>query len=90
MNPEINPTYLEMVNYYDTVVIPARRRKAKDKTKVEVAVQVVERWILARLRNRQFFNLKQLNDAIAGLLIELNSRPFQKLPGCRKQLFEST
>jgi transposase len=87
--PDINPTYLDMANYYDTVVIPARRRKAKDKAKVEVAVQLVERWILARLRNRQFFSLKQLNDAIAELLVELNSKPFQKLPGCRKELFES-
>jgi transposase len=87
--PDINPTYLNMANYYDTVVIPARRRKAKDKAKVEVAVQVVERWILARLRNRQFFSLKQLNDVIGELLLELNSRPFQKLPGCRKDLFES-
>ena len=87
--PDINPTYLDMANYYDTVVIPARRRKAKDKAKVEVAVQVVERWILARLRNRQFFSLKQLNDVIGELLVELNSRPFQKLSGCRKQLFET-
>ena len=87
--PDINPTYLDMANYYDTVVIPARKRKAKDKAKVEVAVQVVERWILARLRNRQFFSLKQLNDVIGELLVELNSKPFQKLPGCRKQLFEA-
>ena len=87
--PNINPTYLDMANYYDTVVIPARVRKAKDKAKVEVAVQVVERWILARLRNRQFFNLRQLNETIAELLIKLNNRAFQKLPGCRKQLFES-
>jgi len=87
--PDINPTYLDMANYYDTVVIPARTRKAKDKAKVEVAVQVVERWILARLRNRQFFSLKQLNEAIAQLLVELNSRAFKKLPGCRKQLFET-
>jgi transposase len=78
-----------MANYYDTVVIPARVRKAKDKAKVEVAVQVVERWILARLRNRQFFSLRQLNETIAKLLVELNNRVFQKLPGCRKQLFES-
>jgi transposase len=87
--PDINPTYLDMANYYDTVVIPARKRKAKDKAKVEVAVQVVERWILARLRNRQFFSLKQLNDVIGELLVELNSKSFQKLSGCRKQLFES-
>jgi transposase len=64
-------------------------KKAKDKAKVEVAVQVVERWILARLRNQQFFSLSQLNEAIAKLLVELNSRPFQKLPGWRKQLFDT-
>jgi len=87
--PDINPTYLDMANHYGTAVIPARVRKAKDKAKVEVAVQVVERWILARLRNRQFFSLSQLNDAIAQLLAELNSRPFKKLPGCRKKLFDT-
>jgi transposase len=87
--PDINPTYLDMANHYGTAVIPARVKKAKDKAKVEVAVQVVERWILARLRNRQFFSLSQLNEAIAKLLVELNSKPFQKLPGCRKQLFDT-
>jgi transposase len=87
--PDINPTYLDMANHYGTAVIPARVKKAKDKAKVEVAVQVVERWILARLRNRQFFSLSQLNEAIAELLVDLNSKPFQKLPGCRKQLFDT-
>jgi transposase len=87
--PDINPTYLDMANYYDTVVIPGRIRKPKDKAKVEVAVQVVERWILARIRNRQFFSLSHLNETISKLLVELNNRSFQKLPGCRKQLFES-
>jgi len=87
--PDINPTYLDMANHYGTAVIPARVKKAKDKAKVEVAVQVVERWILARLRNRQFFSLSQLNEAIAELLGDLNSKPFQKLPGCRKQLFDT-
>ena len=87
--PDINPTYLDMANYYDTVVIPGRVRKAKDKAKVEVGVQVVERWILARLRNHQFFSLRQLNETIAELLIKLNNTAFQKLPGCRKQMFEA-
>ena len=88
-DPDINPTYLDMANHYGTAVIPARVRKPKDKAKVEVAVQVVQRWILARLRNRQFFSLTQLNDAIAELLVELNSRSFKKLPGCRKKLFDT-
>jgi transposase len=87
--PDINPTYLDMSNYYDTVIIPARSRKAKDKAKVEVGVQVVERWILARFRNRQFFSLRQLNETIVKLLIKLNNTAFQKLPGCRKRLFET-
>jgi len=87
--PEINPTYLDMANHYGTVVIPARVRRPKDKAKVEVAVQVVERWILARLRNRQFFSLRQLNQAIAELLEDLNNKPFQKLSGSRKSAFES-
>jgi len=87
--PDINPTYLDMANHYGTAVIPARVRKPKDKAKVEVAVQVVERWILARLRNRQFFSLTQLNKAIAELLVELNNKSFKKLPGCRKQLFNA-
>jgi transposase len=88
-DPDINPTYLDMANHYGTAVIPARVRKPKDKAKVEVAVQVVERWILARLRNRQFFSLHQLNQAIAKLLEDLNNKPFQKLPGSRKSAFES-
>ena len=87
--PDINPTYLDMANHYGTAVIPARVRKPKDKAKVEVAVQVVERWILARLRNRQFFSLTQLNTAIAELLVKLNNKSFKKLPGCRKQLFNA-
>jgi transposase len=87
--PDINPSYLDMANHYGTAVIPARVKKPKDKAKVEVAVQVVERWILARLRNRQFFSLHQFNQAIAKLLEDLNNKPFQKLPGSRKSAFES-
>jgi transposase len=87
--PNINPTYLDMANHYGTVVIPTRVRHPKDKAKVEVGVQIVERWILARLRDRQFFSLPQLNRAIAELLPQLNDKPFQKLPGSRKSMFES-
>jgi transposase len=87
--PNINPTYLDMANHYGTVVIPTRVRRPKDKAKVEVAVQIVERWILASLRDRQFFSLPQLNRAIAQLLPELNRKSFQKLPGSRKSMFES-
>jgi transposase len=64
-------------------VLPARPAHPRDKPKVEVGVQVVERWILARLRNRRFFSLAELNAAIAELLLDLNQRAFKKLPGCR-------
>jgi transposase len=61
-------------------VIPARAAKPRDKAKVEVGVQVVERWILARLRHHTFFALAEVNTAIAALLPALNIRPFKKLP----------
>jgi hypothetical protein len=60
-----------------------------EKPKVEVGVQVVERWILARLRNRRFFSLHELNAAIAELLTDLNARAFKKLPGCRASAFDA-
>ncbi|MBI3758818.1 MAG: IS21 family transposase [Deltaproteobacteria bacterium] len=85
--PKINRSYQEMASHYGTVVIPARPYKPKDKAKVEVGVQVVERWILARLRNRQFFSLGELNQAIRGLLTDLNERAFKKLPGSRASAF---
>jgi transposase len=86
--PDINTTYHEMAVHYGTAVIPARVRKPKDKAKAEVGVQVVERWILAVLRNREFFSLRELNDAISKLLERLNSRPFKKLKGTRLSCFE--
>ena len=64
-------------------------RKPQDKAKVEVAVQIVERWILARLRNHTFFSLAEANAAISELLIDLNNRPFKKLPGSRREAFEA-
>jgi len=86
--PEPNATYQELARHYGTAILPARPHKPKDKAKAEVGVQVVERWILARLRHRTFFSLAELNGAIAELLVALNERPFQKLPGSRRSLFE--
>ena len=86
--PELNRATLEFAQHYSTVILPARPRKPQDKAKVEVGVQVVERWILARLRHRQFFTLAELDAAVAELLTTLNHRPFQKLPGCRREAFE--
>lgn len=70
-------------------MLPARARRPRDKAKAEVALQVVERWILAALRNRTFFSLGELNREIAGLLERLNARPFKKLPGSRREAFEA-
>ena len=87
--PQVGRSYTEFAAHYGCAVIPARPRKPQDKGKVEVGVQVVERWILARLRHQQFFSLADLNIAIADLLEELNTRPFNKLPGNRKSAFEA-
>ena len=87
--PGIGRSYAEFAAHYGCAVIPARPRKPQDKGKVEVGVQVVERWILARLRHQQFFSLSDLNMAIAHLLEELNTRPFKKLPGNRRSAFEA-
>ena len=86
--PDLNPTYHDLARHYGVAVLPARVRRPRDKAKAEVAVQVVERWILAALRHRTFFSLVELNAAIAELLERLNTRPFRKLPGSRRSQFE--
>jgi transposase len=87
--PELNRTYEALAQHYGVAVVPARAARPRDKAKVEVGVQVVERWILARLRHHTFFSLSELNAAIKDLLVDLNHRPFKKLPGSRQSLFES-
>ena len=87
--PDLNPTYLDLAEHYGTVVIPTRVGKPKDKAKVESAVLIAERWILAALRNFTFFSLEELNQAIAEKLKEFNLRKFQKLDTTRKELFET-
>ena len=87
--PDINPTYHDMARHYGTVVIPTRIAKPKDKAKVESAVGIVERWIVAALRNHTFFSLEELNKAIAEKLIEFNNRRFQKMDTTRRVLFET-
>ncbi len=86
--PELNLSYQQLAAHYQVVVIPARPYKPKDKSKAEVGVQIVERWIIARLRHQTFFSLHELNQSIKALLVDLNSRPFKKLPGNRLQAFE--
>lgn len=86
-DPDLNPTYRDLAAHYGVAVLPARPRKPKDKAKVEGGVLVVERWILARLRNQRFFSLADANRAVADLLESLNQRAFKKLPGCRHSAF---
>ena len=86
--PDTNPTYHDLARHYGVAVLPARVRRPRDKAKVEVGVQVVERWILAALRHRTCFSLAELNAAIAELLQRLNARALRKLPGSRRSLFE--
>jgi len=87
--PDINPTYQDLADHYQTAVIPARPGKPRDKAKVESAVLIAERWILAPLRNHTFFSMAQLNEAIARQQEQVNTRPFKKLPTNRRDLFES-
>jgi transposase len=86
--PLINANYYDMASYYGTSVMPARVYKPKDKAKAEGGVCLVQRWILARLRQCVFFSLEELNAAIWELLIKLNNKPMQKIKKSRLELFE--
>ncbi|MCP4685915.1 MAG: IS21 family transposase [bacterium] len=86
--PDINPTYHEMVRHYGTAVIPARPRKPRDKAKVETGVLLAQRWIIAALRNHTFFTIGEAAQAVARKVTEMNLRRFQKLDSSRLELFE--
>ncbi len=88
-DPELNASYQQLAENYQLAVVPARPYKPKDKAKAEVGVQLVERWILARLRHHTVFSLAELNQCIRALLDELNEKPFKQLPGNRRQAFET-
>jgi len=86
--PVVNRTYGTIAAHYGTAIVPARPYKPRDKAKVEVGVQVVQRWILARLRHQRFFPLAELSAAIAGLVDQLNDRTMRGLGTTRRALFE--
>ena len=86
--PLVNRTYADMARHYGAAVVPARPYKPRDKAKVEVGVQVVQRWILARLRNRRFFSLAELNQAIRELVVQLNNRVMRGWGTTRRALYE--
>ena len=82
-DPDLNPTYQQLAAHYNVTIIPARPLRPKDKAKAENGVLIVERWIMAVLRHETFYSLMQLNLRISELLIRLNTKKFQKLPGNR-------
>jgi len=86
--PNVNRTYQEMADHYDTAIVPARPRKPKDKAKVEVGVQVATRWIVAKLRKQTFFSLAELNAAISDCVEQINNRMTRHLGASRRSLFE--
>ncbi len=86
-DPDLNPTYYNFAQHCGFAIVPARPRKPRDKAKVESAVQVTQRWIVAALRHRKFFSLEDLNVAIRELLGKLNHRPFRKKDGTRASVW---
>jgi transposase len=86
-DPDLNPTYYNFALHCGFGIVPARPYKPRDKAKVENAVQVAQRWIVAALRHHQFFSLEELNLAIRDLLTKLNNRPFRKRDGSRASVF---
>ena len=88
--PDLQRTYEDLAEHYGTAVVPARPRKPRDKAKVEVGVQIVQRWVLARLRKLTFFSLGELNAAIAVLIEDLNARTMKRYRATRRELFDRT
>ena len=86
--PAVNRSYEEMASHYDTAVVPARPNKPRDKAKVEAGVLLATRWIIAKLRNKKFFTLAELNDAIAACVTTLNDRVSRHLGASRRALFD--
>ena len=86
-SPVINKTYQEMAEHYGTVVIPTGVRKPKGKASVERAVGILSTWIIAALRNQQFFSLWELNEAMQHKLADFNRKPFQKKLGSRESAY---
>jgi transposase len=86
--PNVNRTYQEMADHYDTAIVPARPKKPRDKAKVEAGVQVATRWVIAKIRKRTFFSLAELNAAIRDCVEQINNRVTRHLGASRRSLFE--
>ena len=87
-DPDINPTYAEMARHFGTTIVPARPRRPKDKAKAENSVLLAQRWIVAKLRNRTFYSIAEINEAIRELLVHVDQRPLRRLKLSRLELFE--
>ena len=87
--PGINRTYQDLADHYDCVVLPTRIVKPRDKAKVEVAVQIVERFVLAKLRNVTFFSLAELNIAIRECVAAINAKVMRRVGKSRAELLET-
>ena len=83
----LNRSYQELADYYNTAIVPARVRRPKDKSSAEASVRFAETWIIAALRDRKFFSLNEVNEAVAEKLEELNSREFKQRPGTRRSAY---
>jgi len=86
--PLLNETYYDLARHYNTVILPTRPARPKDKSLVENAVRLVYQRIFARLRNQTFFSLQELNQAIREELENLNNTPFQRRDMSRRELFD--
>jgi len=86
--PGVNRSYTDLARHYQTAILPARPYKPKDKAKAEGGVLLVQRWIVARLRNRVFFSLEEMNAAIREELTRLNARVSRHLGASRQQVFK--
>ena len=87
--PGVNRTYQDLADHYGFVVLPARVRRPRDKAKVEAAVGIVSRFVLGKLRNRRFFSLVELNDAVRDCVTKINAKVMKQLKQSRNDLFAS-
>lgn len=83
----VNRSYQELAEYYGTAIVPARVRRPQDKSSAEASVRFAETWIIASLRDRKFFSLHEVNEAVAEKLEELNTRAFKQRAGTRRSAY---
>lgn len=88
-DPDLNPLCNRMAVHYDTVLLPARVRKPKDKAVVESNVLHLQRYILGALRDRMFFSITEVSEAVHALLVQFNEEPMQVYKVSRRVRFES-